>query len=95
MKNASLKKKLMIERLNMLLKGKKGKLLELEYYEKTFGNIIVRIEADGVLHTFITDRGDIYCDSKFMCDSSYHVQGRDDTFDKLYEIIQEVLILKD
>lgn len=81
----------MIERLGNILQKKSAKLIKLDYYKKIFGNIVVEIEKQGVVHEFITDRGEIVYNGKGICDNSYHIKGKNDTFDKLCEVIEQVL----
>ena len=37
------------------------------------------------------DRGDIYCDDKFLCNGSYHVAGEFDAIDKVIEYMGEIV----
>lgn len=85
------KEKLLIARINSLLKQKNAKLIELKYYEKIFGNIVVLIEAGEKKHLFITDRGAIYHNDRLFSDNSYHKKGKADCFDKLCEAIEKEL----
>lgn len=54
----------------------------LEFFSRNhgaFGNIIVVISNGHEKYKFGTDRGEIYCNQKFLLDGSYHVAGEDDT----------------
>ena len=66
-------------------------LISFEYDKKHFGNMIVRIKSPNTVYTFITDRGEIYCDGKMICDSSYRYLEKEDTFPKLLSIMQNQL----
>ena len=46
-------------------------LVSFDYNGKVFGNIVVEIEVAKIMHTFVTDRGEIYHNKKMICDSSY------------------------
>ena len=79
------------EVLKSILDTYQAELVSYEYYQKIFGNYVILINFGEQTHTFVTDRGEIYHNDKMMCDSSYHVDGSDDTFTKLLEIIKQEL----
>ena len=92
-------KKLKMKRKNDMLNALKGVLpaeailISFEYNEMIFGNIVVKIEFKKTLHTFVTDRGEIYHNGKMLCDSSYHYTEKEDTFPKLLQLIKTELNL--
>ena len=45
---------------------------------KCFGNMILVIANDKQRLEFITDRDDIFCNSKLVVEHGYHVAGKDD-----------------
>ena len=59
-----------------------------EFDRKHFGNIIVKINSPNKHYTFVTDRGEIYCNGKMICDSSYRYFEKEDTFAKLLSVIE-------
>ena len=67
-------------------------LVDFIYDSKCFGNMIVKIKQNKKLHTFITDRGEIYHNNVMLCDSSYQCQ--EDAFFKLLQIIKSALLSK-
>ena len=66
-------------------------LISFDYNDKIFGNMIVKIESSNKKYTFVTDRGEIYCNGKMICDSSYRYTENEDTFLKLLSIIKTEL----
>ena len=66
-------------------------LIDVSYSSKIFKNIIVTINYNGNLHTFTTNRGDIYHNNSMLCNASYQYYEREDTFSKLIEIIKSEL----
>lgn len=74
-------------KLTTFLSAHNARIVSFTYYPKTFGNIVVTVEFDGTIFEFATDRGEIICNNKFICDNSYHVAGKNDTVDKLIEIM--------
>ena len=66
-------------------------LISFEYDKKHFGNMIVKIKSPNMAYTFITDRSEIYCNGKMICDSSYRYFEKEDAFPKLLSIIQNEL----
>ncbi len=86
-----MKEKTIKSRIEKLVASYDATLLYFKYYKKIFGNIEVEIVCDGKTYEFITDRGEIYCNKKFICDNSYHIAGADDTIDKLLEVIASTI----
>ncbi len=90
-------KKLKAQRKNDMLNAMKAvlpaeaTLVSFEYNDKVFGNIVVKIELKKIMHTFVTDRGEIYHNGKMICDSSYRHTEKEDTFPKLLQIIKNEL----
>lgn len=68
-------------------------LVSFDYNRKVFGNIVVKLEYEGINHTFISDRGDIIHNRKMLCDSSYQHLENIDTFQKLLQLIKRELEL--
>jgi hypothetical protein len=66
-------------------------LIDFIYDSKCFGNMIAKIKQNGKVHTFITDRGEIYHNNEMLCDSSYRYKEKEDTFPKLLQMIKIVL----
>ena len=66
-------------------------LLLFEYDKKHFGNMIAEIQSPSKVYTFVTDRGEVYCNKKMICDSSYRYLEKEDTFSKLLSIIKNEL----
>ena len=66
-------------------------LASFEYDKKHFGNMIVKISSPNKFYTFVTDRGEIHCNDKIICDSSYRYFEKEDTFPKLLSIIRSEL----
>ncbi len=62
---------------------------EFLYDAQCFGNMIVRINKDGKLHTFVTDRGEIYHDKVMLWDGYYHYKEKQDNFRKLLQVISK------
>lgn len=63
-------------------------LASFEYDKKHFGNMIVKINSPSKYYTFVTDRGEIYCNDKMICDSSYRYFEKEDTFPKILSVIK-------
>ena len=61
---------------------------------KTFGNFIIEIADGSEIHTFISDRGEIYRDNRLIFDSSYHIAGLDDSPNYLIKAIKELVMEK-
>ena len=66
-------------------------LIDFIYDSKCFGNMIAKIKQNGKVHTFITDRGEIYHNHEMLCDSSYQYKEKEDTFPKLIQMIKSTL----
>ena len=49
------------------------------------------MEYHGNAFSFDTDRGEIYCNNRFVCDNSYHEAGCSDTVDQLLKVIEKSL----
>jgi hypothetical protein len=47
------------------------------------------VEYHGNAFSFDTDRGEIYCNNRFVCDNSYHEAGCSDTVDQLLKVIEK------
>ncbi|PKK99052.1 MAG: hypothetical protein CVV57_04390 [Tenericutes bacterium HGW-Tenericutes-2] len=52
--------------ISKLLMQKRAKLISFEYYEKIFGNIVLKIEYQNEDHLFVTDRSEVYHNGKFL-----------------------------
>lgn len=63
-------------------------LIDFIYDSKCFGNMIAKIKQNGKVHTFITDRGEIYHNDEMLCDSSYQYKEKEDTFPKFLQMIK-------
>ena len=87
------------QRKNEMLEMRKALLpinaavISFGYNEKVFGNIFLKLEFEKDIHTFITDRGEIYHNGKMLCNSSYHYTEKEDTFPKLLQLIKQELKL--
>ena len=66
-------------------------LVSFDYNKMVFGNIVIKIEMSKIMHTFVTDRGEIYHNGKMICDSSYRYTEKEDTFPKLLQMIKKEL----
>lgn len=64
-----------------------AKNVSIEYYPKIFGNIVLTIQYNQLTYEFITDRGEIYLNKKFICD----VSREEDQITKLMEVISDFL----
>lgn len=84
--------------LELLIKKYNGKLLCFEYNKKVFGNIVVKIEKNKDIFTFILERGDIYCNCRSGIDGltrtigsiaydSYTPRG----YNKFLEFIESIM----
>ena len=67
-------------------------LVNVSYSSNSFVNMIVEIKQNGKLHTFITDKGEIYHNNTMLYDSSYQYFEKNDTFSKLIQVIKDVLV---
>ena len=63
-------------------------VMEFKYYEQIFGNIVLRIKKEEKEWKFVTDRGEIYCNSEYLCDYEYLRKENKTTPQKLLEIIE-------
>ncbi len=78
-------------------------LVSFEYYPKIFGNIVIKLNSPTGEHKFVADRGEIYHNikitgdefwrTKFSCDNSYIYLKKEDTFNKLLQVIKKELRL--
>lgn len=74
------------------------KILSFQYFKKAFGNIIIEIEKNGDVFTFMSDRGDIFCNRKSSTDGltrtiksiPYDAYSQE-THIRLIEFINEIL----
>ena len=82
----------MLEAVKALLPAN-ATIVSFDYYEKAFGNIVLKLETGKDIHTFITDRGEIYHNGKMLCDHSYLYIEKEDTFSKLLQLIKQELKL--
>ncbi len=87
------KKDLFNKELLLILKKYNGELISFEYYKKAFGDIIVKMRVYQKEIVFATDRGEIYCDGKFLCGYEYVRNENKSTSQKLLELIDERLSL--
>lgn len=62
-------------------------VIEFNYYNKIFGNIVLRIKKEDKELNFVTDRGEIYCNSELLCNYEYLRKGNKTTPQKLLEVI--------
>jgi hypothetical protein len=63
-------------------------VIEFNYYNRIFGNIVLRIKKGEKELNFVTDRGEIYCNSELLCDYEYLRKENKTTPQKLLEIIE-------
>ncbi|MBP3478882.1 MAG: hypothetical protein J6K03_05285 [Oscillospiraceae bacterium] len=68
-----------------------AKLIDFTYNSKCFGNMTAKIKQSGKVHTFITDRGEIYYNGEMVCDSSYRYKEKEDIFPRLIQMIKNTL----
>ena len=61
---------------------------EFNYYNKIFGNIVLRIKKEDKELNFVTDRGEIYCNSELLCNYEYLRKENKTTPQKLLEVIE-------
>lgn len=76
-----------LDELKQILIDHNADLINFEIFYKAFGDIIAEIKFKNEVHTFTTDRGDIYYNGRPICNNSYHVAGENDTFSTLVEVI--------
>lgn len=68
-----------ISQIQSALHNSEFTLLSFDRNHSMFGNMIVVISDGQKKYQFITDRGEISCNNKFLIDSSYHIAAQDDT----------------
>lgn len=83
------KERTIYQRLAALAAEHHAKILSFSYDPQIFGNITVSVEYHGNAFSFDTDRGEIYCNNRFVCDNSYHEAGCSDTVDQLLKVIEK------
>ena len=57
--------------LSKLMDKYNFEVIEFNYYNKIFGNIVLRIKKEEKELNFVTDRGEIYCNSELLCNYEY------------------------
>lgn len=67
--------------------------IDFEYYEKAFGDIVLKIKYHDKELAFSTDRGDIYYNSDLVCNHEYMKSERKIILQKLKGIIEGKLVL--
>ena len=68
-----------ISRIQNILYNTNFTLLSFDRNQLVFGNMIVNISNGQKNYQFVTDRGEIFCNNKFLLGNSYHIAGQDDT----------------
>ena len=81
------------ELLKLIVEANNAELVSYKYFNKIFGNFVIEIKYNGKIHTFVTDRGEIYHNSSMICDGAYHKATYDDVFDKLVEGVKAELFV--
>lgn len=76
-----------LDELKQILIDHNVDLINFEIFYKAFEDIITVIKFKNEVHTFTTDRGEIYYNGRPICNNSYHVTGENDTFSTLVEVI--------
>lgn len=76
-----------LDELKQILIEHNAYLISFKIFYESFGDIVAEIKCKNEVHTFTTDRGDIYYDGRPICNNSYHVAGENDTFSTLIEVI--------
>lgn len=74
--------------LSKLMDKYNFEVIEFNYYNKIFGNIVLRIKKEGKELNFVTDRGEIYCNSELLSDYEYLRKENKTTPQKLLEVIE-------
>lgn len=74
--------------LSKLMDKYNFEVIEFNYYKQIFGNIVLRIKKEEIELNFITDRGEIYCNSELLCDYEYLRKENKTTPQKLLEVIE-------
>jgi len=80
-----------IFQIQSVLNNSNFTLLSFDRNKQVFGNMIVVISDGQKKYQFITDRGEISCNNKFLCDNSYHIAGQDDTPIYLIKEIEKII----
>ena len=83
--------KAVFDKFDAYVKVNNGHIKSFTYYPKFFGCFQIVVSYMGVDYKFENDRGDIYCDDKFLCNGSYHVAGEFDAIDKVIEYMGEIV----
>lgn len=88
----------MQQKIETLVESYDAKLLYFQYYKKTFGNIVIEIEKEKDIFTFILDRSDIICNGKSSIDGLTRTikcipreQYQENAYIQLLEFINEIL----
>ena len=66
-------------------------LVDIEYYKKIFGNIVVKVRFCEKDLDFVVDRGEIYCNGEMLSTYEYLRSENKTTLQKLLEIIDSTL----
>ena len=74
--------------LSKLMNKYSFEVIEFNYYKQIFGNIVLRIKKGNKVLNFITDRGEIYCNSELLCGYDYLRDENKSTPQKLLEEIE-------
>jgi len=80
-----------IKQIEKIISPINGHLISFEKLYKEFGNMIVKIELNNEIHTYIADKAQIYHNNKQVFDGSYHIAGIDDTPIYLIKAIKKTL----
>ena len=84
-------KKQIYEQMKKIVETSGGKILLFEYHKKIFVNIIITIQKGLCVYEFVTDRGEIFCNKKPICNDSYYREENKKTHEKLLEVIKGIL----
>ena len=74
--------------LSKLMEKYNFEVIEFNYYKQIFGNIVLIIKKEEMELNFVTDRGEIYCNSELLCDYEYLRKENKTTPQKLLELIE-------
>lgn len=74
--------------LSKLMDKYNFEVIEFNYYKQIFGNIVLKIKKEEIELNFITDRGEIYCNSELLCGYEYLRNENKTTPQKLLELIE-------
>ncbi len=74
--------------LSKLMDKYNFEVIEFNYYNKIFGNIVLKIKKEDKELIFVTDRGEIYCNSELLCNYEYLRKENKRTPQKLLEVIE-------